>query len=70
MKYLPANPVRGAFGVVATIFMISGAGLLWGTGGALFVGGLFFAIDASIDEAIERFTNTARSSDVGKPAHD
>lgn len=57
---LPANPRRAAIGAVALCCMAAGAFMLWGLGGALFVGGLFAAVDLSVDEAVERFTRTTR----------
>ena len=63
MTNLPANPVRGLIGLIAIGFMIVGAGVLWGEGGAMFVGGLYVALDLSSDEAIERITRTTRGKE-------
>lgn len=61
MKKLPVNPVRGLIGFAAIVLMTVGAGTTWGWGAALFAFGLFVAIDAAADEAVERFTETTRS---------
>lgn len=46
--------------MVWLLLMSIGAGAMWGFGAALFSFGLFCAIDCSIDEAVERFTNKTR----------
>ena len=63
MKNLPANPIRGLIGLIGIGFMIVGAGVLWGSGGAMFVGGLYVAIDLSSDEIVERITRTTRGKE-------
>jgi hypothetical protein len=62
MTELPANPIRGLLGLIALGCMTAGAWMLWGHAATLFIMGTFMAIDASVDEAIERITKTSRSS--------
>ncbi len=60
LTFLPPNLVRGFAGGVAVIAMFAGACILWGIGGGLFAIGLFFAIDVSTDEVVERITGKTR----------
>lgn len=60
MRTMLPSLSRAIIGAIAFVVMTTGAGMLWGAGGALFAGGLFIALDQSSDEAIERITNTKR----------
>jgi hypothetical protein len=60
MKFIAPNPSRALVGFASLICMCLGAGSLWGAGAAFFVGGLFMAVDCSIDEVVERVTRTSR----------
>jgi hypothetical protein len=63
MKYLAPNPARGLVGILGFGLMVTGAGCLWGFGGALFAAGSYMLFDACSDEAVERFTMTKRGDD-------
>lgn len=69
MTDLPANSLRGLIGFIALACMVFGALILWGIGGALFVGGLFVALDVSSDEVVERVTKTTRGKSSPISSH-
>lgn len=58
--YLPPSNSRAAMGIFGLVSLLVGAGILWGPGGVFFTIGLFFWIECSTDEAVERFTRTRR----------
>lgn len=60
MKHLEPNLFRGFVGLIALVFMMARAWIMWGAGTAMFSVGLLLAIDASSDEAVERFTGISR----------
>lgn len=43
-------------GLVAFILIVSGAGMLWGSGAAFLAAGLHLYVDQAADDILERFT--------------
>lgn len=68
MNYIPPNSARVFVGLASLISMTAGAWMLWGFGAALFISGLFLAIDTSLDEITERATKTTRFKTDAAPA--